>query len=97
MTNRLSDTPDRDKIRTLSKLLLTAFMLVAAALTFWGVLRAAAILGRDDNPRLVEAELRIQRCSILDRNDKVLAENIGTPQRQERSYPFPFVGPAIGY
>jgi peptidoglycan glycosyltransferase len=97
MTSRISDTPDRDKIRTLSKLLLSAFMLVAAALTFWGVLRAAAILSRNDNPRLVEAELRIQRGSILDRKSKVLAENSGTLQRQERSYPFPFVGPAIGY
>ena len=97
MNNGLATAPDHDKIRTLSKLLLTAFMLVAAALVFWGVLRAAAILSRDDNPRLVEAELRIQRGSILDRSNKVLAENTGTPQRQKRSYPFPFVGPAIGY
>ena len=97
MTSRYSETPDRDKIRTLSKILLASFMLVAAALIFWGVLRSTAILSRDDNPRLVEAELRIRRGSIVDRNDKLLAENVGTAQRQERSYPFPFVGPAVGY
>ncbi|NCF69773.1 MAG: hypothetical protein GWP61_27825 [Chloroflexi bacterium] len=92
-----SETPDRDKIRTLSKLLLSAFLLVAVALIFWGVLRAASILARDDNPRLAEAELRIQRGSIVDRNAKVLAENRGTPERQVRSYPSANVGPAVGY
>ncbi len=97
MNNRLSDTPDRDKIRTLSKILLTAFMLVAAALLFWSVVRASSILARNDNPRLVEAELRIQRGTIVDRNETILAQNIGPPEIQQRYYPFPEIGPAVGY
>ena len=97
MSNRLPDTPDRDKIRTLSKILLVAFMLVAAALLFWSVVRASSILSRNDNPRLVEAELRIQRGAIVDRNKTILAQNIGPPELQQRFYPFPEIGPAVGY
>jgi peptidoglycan glycosyltransferase len=97
MSNRFPDTPDRDKIRTLSKILLGAFMLVAAALLFWSVVRASSILSRNDNPRLVEAELRIQRGAIVDRNETILAQNIGSPELQQRFYPFPEIGPAVGY
>jgi peptidoglycan glycosyltransferase len=97
MTGRLPDTPDRDKIRTLSKILLVAFMLVAVALLFWGVVRASSILSRNDNPRLVEAELRIQRGAIVDRNETILAQNIGPLELQQRFYPFPEIGPAVGY
>ena len=97
MSNRLPDTPDRDNIRTLSKILLTAFLLVATALLFWSLIRASSILARNDNPRLVEAELRIQRGLIVDRHETILAKNIGPPEIQQRYYPFPEIGPAIGY
>jgi peptidoglycan glycosyltransferase len=84
-------------MRTVSKLLLTAFLLVAASLFFWSLVRAPAILARDDNPRLLEAEQRIQRGTIFDRHGQILAQNIGPPERQERHYPFSTIGPAVGY
>ncbi len=60
-------------------------------------MRASALLARSDNPRLIEAEQRIQRGKILDRNGAILAQNIGPPEDQERRYPMPGSGPAVGY
>jgi peptidoglycan glycosyltransferase len=84
-------------IQHLNRLILAAFMLVALSLVFWSVLRAEAILERDDNPRQVEAALRIQRGRILDRNGAVLAETIGPPDDLRRHYPETGIGPAVGY
>ncbi len=84
-------------LQRLMVLLLGGFALVALGLFFWGTLRAEALLARSDNPRLVEAELRIQRGRIVDRHGITLAENGGTPARQQRQYPFTAVGPAVGY
>ncbi len=97
MSSYFADSPRRKHMRTLSKILLILFLIVAAALFFWGVIRADAILARNDNPRLVEAEMRIRRGAILDRHGKVLAHNIGSPNSQQRIYPFPISGPAIGF
>jgi len=91
------DTPDHDNLRTLSKGVLVIFMIVATSLIFWGVIRAETILTRNDNPRLLEQEFRIQRGTILDRNNKVLAINDGTPERQQRTYPLYNMGPAVGF
>ncbi len=90
-------TPDPDKIRTLSKVLLVAFLLVGLALFYWSVVRAPAILARDDNPRLVEAALRVQRGALLDRNGVVLAENSGPAEAQERRYPAATGGHGVGF
>ena len=83
-------------LQRLNRTILLGFAAIGLALVFWSVARAG-ILAREDNPRLVEAELRIQRGRILDRNDVVLAENSGTPARQIRTYPHPNIGPAVGY
>ncbi len=72
------------------------FGLVVLALVFWGVARARAILARDDNARLVEAELRLRRGVITASQGEVLAESVGSG-RLERVYPRPFSGPAVGY
>jgi peptidoglycan glycosyltransferase len=80
-------TPDPDKVRTLAKVLLSAFLLVGVALIYWGVARAPAILARGDNPRLIETALRIQRGALLDRSGAVLAHNSGPADEQQRLYP----------
>lgn len=85
------------QLARLDRLLLAGFMVVGVSLLYWSVLRAGSILAREDNPRLVEAELRIQRGSILDRDDQILAESLGDPARLERHYPFSSAGPAVGY
>ncbi len=90
-------SPLTPHLQQLMALLLGGFALIALGLFFWGTLRAEALLARSDNPRLVEAELRIQRGRILDRHAITLAENRGTVARQQRQYPITAVGPAVGY
>lgn len=77
--------------------ILLGFGLVALALSYWSVVRSSALAERLDNPRLVEAELRVQRGRILDRSDIVLAANSGPAERQARSYPLAEAGPAVGH
>lgn len=85
------------KIEYLLRVILAAFVAVAVILTFWSVLRGPDLLNRDDNPRQVEAELRLQRGRIIDRDGVVLAESGGTPERVRRLYPQPAAGAAVGY
>ncbi len=69
---------------------------VALALVNWSVIRAPGLLARKDNPRLVEAELRVQRGRILDRNGVVLAQTVGEPGALVREYHL-LTAPAVGY
>lgn len=84
-------------LHKMQRAILIGFLTVAVSLIFWSVFRSNLILARDDNPRLVEAELRIQRGVILDRNGVVLAQTVGEPDALTRHYPFPTIGPAVGY
>jgi peptidoglycan glycosyltransferase len=84
------------QLQQLSRAILIGFAAIALALVFWSVARGD-ILAREDNPRLVEAELRIQRGQIVDRNGIVLAENGGPLARQQRLYPRPEAVAATGY
>ncbi|WP_420627749.1 penicillin-binding transpeptidase domain-containing protein [Candidatus Leptofilum sp.] len=85
------------QLHKMQRAILLGFLAIALSLVFWNVVRSDTILARDDNPRLVEAELRIQRGQILDRNGVVLAETIGEPDALVRNYPYPAIGPAVGY
>lgn len=87
----------KENIQQLSKAVLISFLLVALALVYWSVVRAPALLARVDNPRLVEAALRLQRGRILDTNNVVLAETVGPVDNLRRVYPLPYSGPAVGY
>jgi len=85
-----------DRLQRLNTVFLFLFGIVALALAYWGIIRAPGLLARDDNPRLVEAELRVQRGRILDRNGIVLAETVGELGALERRYHLP-AAPAVGY
>ncbi|MBX3055263.1 MAG: FtsW/RodA/SpoVE family cell cycle protein [Anaerolineae bacterium] len=87
----------QQRLQQLLTVILIGYLLVAISLVYWGFARAQTILARSDNPRLVEAELRIQRGAIFDRNGNVLAETISTPQTAVRQYPIAAIGPAVGY
>ncbi|MCL4265278.1 MAG: FtsW/RodA/SpoVE family cell cycle protein [Anaerolineae bacterium] len=87
----------QQRLQQLLTAVLIGYLLVATSLVYWSVLRAQTILARDDNPRLVEAELRIQRGAIFDRNQTVLAETVGPPELPIRHYPIAAIGPAVGY
>ncbi len=90
-------TPEREKILTLAKVLLGAFLLVGISLVFWGAIRADSILDRDDNPRGLLAEQRIQRGSIIDSSGTTLATNEGPTDDQQRRYPLSAGGHVVGY
>lgn len=74
-----------------------SYLLVVGTLVYWGFVQAGAILAREDNPRLVEAALRIQRGQILDRDGAILAETVGPADDLIRHYPITNIGPAVGY
>jgi penicillin-binding protein A len=85
------------KVDLLLYAIIMAFLAMAGGLVYWGVLRGPVVLGRDDNPRRVEAGLRIQRGSIFDRQGTLLAESVGAPGPVTRQYPLADIGPAVGY
>lgn len=83
-------------IRRVSFALLIAFALLAIAIGRWSI-AAPDLIERDDNPRRIFAELRIQRGSIVDRNDQVLAATIPISGAFTRYYPQPDAAPVTGY
>ena len=89
--------PQSKQLRQLAGALWLLFFLVAATSLYWGIWRREELAVRDDNPRVVEAALRIQRGAIFDAHNVILAETVGPPDRAERSYPLPAIGPAVGY
>lgn len=76
-----------------------AFLFVALALGYWGIARREVLLVRDDNPRRVLAEQRIQRGQIVDRNGVILAETVVDSQGEQSSrlYHYPEAAPVTGY
>ena len=85
----------KNNIRQLNLLLLAAFAALALILVYWSVLRSDWLAARDDNPRLVEIELRTRRGTIYDTNNQPLAWSQGE-DRVERTYA-PASGAAVGY
>nr|MBN1229465.1 hypothetical protein [Anaerolineae bacterium] len=78
-----------------------ALLFIAVGLTFgyWSLIRRSWLVGRDDNPRLVLAEQRIQRGTIFDRNGGILAESTRDPGSglYTRQFPHPEVASVVGY
>lgn len=78
-----------------------AFMLFFAAMfvgmIWWGSVQASWLAVREDNPRTVEALLRIQRGTIYDVNENLISENIGTVARQERTMNDLAFASVVGY
>jgi peptidoglycan glycosyltransferase len=86
-----------ERIQKITLGLLAAFLAVAVMLSYWGVARGEALAQRQDNPRRVEAELRIRRGRILDSDGQVLAQTTGPVEAPQRVYPLGMSGPAVGY
>ena len=75
---------------------LLAFFLLTLALGRWSI-ASPDLVARDDNPRRVFQEQLIQRGSIFDRNDQVLAETVPQSGTLVRRYPFVAAAPVVGY
>jgi peptidoglycan glycosyltransferase len=87
----------RRRLAGLNLVFLAAFGLIAVAAAYWTIVRGPAILARNDNPRLVEAELQIHRGAILDVNSEPLATSSAVDGEYRREYPLPQAAPAVGY
>jgi cell division protein FtsW (lipid II flippase) len=90
----------RDHLRTshfFSAALLLGLAGAALASGWWAVVRGPDLLLRTDNPRRSIADRYVLRGSILDRHDLSLAESSGQPGVISRSYPYPALGPIVGY
>ena len=84
-------------IRRVGGLMLVGFLLVGASGGYWSLWRGPSLQAREDNPRRLIAEQRIQRGRILDRQGVVLAETVGPPEAHQRRYPYPVAAPVVGY
>lgn len=85
------------RLQRLAALFFLSFMGIALTIGWWGVIQRNTLEAREDNPRRVEAELRIQRGRILDTNGVVLAETVGETDNLQRLYPLTYTAPAVGY
>ena len=85
------------RLERLGLALLAGFAVVGLTLAYWSTVRSEALAARPDNPRLVEAERRVRRGRIVDRNGLALAESVGETGALQRVYPLPEGGPAVGY
>lgn len=90
-------------IRRIAQFILLCFVLIAASMLYWQIARAPGLVTREDNPRLVQAELRTQRGRLLDRRGEVLAYSdrlsdlTGLGGVVQRRYPKPEASHAVGY
>jgi cell division protein FtsI/penicillin-binding protein 2 len=81
----------------LGGLLVAGVLAAAAADGWWAVVRGPDLLERTDNPRRAIADLYVRRGSILDRNNQVIDETVGSSGSLERVYRYPALAPITGY
>jgi penicillin-binding protein A len=87
----------RGNVRRTATVLVACFGIIALALGYWQVARAAD-LGQDAaNPRIANARLLEPRGRILDRNGLVLADTRVTDQGAVREYTDPSLVHTIGF
>ncbi len=97
MTNRdLSASELRNRIRHLILIIVLGFFAIGLGMVYWTAIQAQTILARDDNPRIVDKEIAIQRGRILSTNGEVLAETVTGDAITKRIYANGG-GPAVGY
>lgn len=87
----------RANVRRTAVVLLASFGVVALALGYWQVWRAADLAVDPFNPRVVDARLTQSRGRILDRTGQVVAESRLTPQGLRRVYSDPSMVHTIGF
>ncbi len=94
----LRDASLERNIARLGRAILLSLFAVALATGYWGIVRSPALVAREDNPRRVEAERRVQRGNIYDRKGRTLVESrSGQGGVWERVYLVPDAAPVVGY
>jgi cell division protein FtsW (lipid II flippase) len=70
---------------------------IALTVGWWSLIRGPDLLTRTDNPRRAITDTDVKRGSILDRQERSLAQSTGQPDGYVRIYPYPALGPLVGY
>jgi peptidoglycan glycosyltransferase len=81
----------------LSRGLMLGLASIAIIAGWWSLVRGPDLLTRTDNPRRAIADRYVKRGSILDRQERSLAQSTGQPGDYLRVYPYPALGPLVGY
>ncbi len=94
--------PERLKAQTNLNLLLSGGLMlgllgIATIAGWWSLVRGPNLVTRTDNPRRSIADRYVRRGSILDSHERPLAESNGQPGAIIRQYPYPALGPLLGY
>lgn len=87
----------RSALRLTATLMAVGFAMLGTAMGYWSLIRGVELNARPDNARRALLEWRYERGRILDRNGQVLAESILVDDRYSRVYPYPGLGPVLGY
>jgi cell division protein FtsW (lipid II flippase) len=94
---------DYQEIPTIrSYLVIEGFLIIGLSFLWifafqWSVLRNSTLTSRTDNPRNAIADTFVARGQILDRNNKVIVETIGSPGFYEREIVSPALIQLTGY
>ena len=94
--------PEKVKAQTKLNLLLSGGLMLgllgtATIAGWWSLVRGPGLLTRTDNARRTIADRYVKRGSILDSHERILAESSGQPGTILRQYPYPALGPLLGY
>lgn len=97
-TRRQSDemTGQAVLLNRLGSILLLGLLALAAINGWWSIVRSGDLLSRTDNPRRAIAEQYVPRGAILDRNENVLVETVGTVEAYHRKSYYA-LGAVLGY
>jgi cell division protein FtsW (lipid II flippase) len=89
--------PEAQLYLQLGVFLLSGLVAAALATGWWAFYRAPDLLSRTDNARLAIADRYVPRGLILAQDNTPLAQNQGQPGSLTRQYPYPELGPLVGY
>ena len=94
--NKKSVSKLRGRIRQLNLIIVIGFFAVGVGLVYWTAIQAQSLLVREDNPRIVDREIAIERGTIFSTNGEALAETVTRGNETKRIYTRGG-GPAVGY
>jgi cell division protein FtsW (lipid II flippase) len=98
LSNRTSSTPnDLRSLRPVVIGLNIGWVMLTLAVGWWSVFRSEELTSRTDNPRRAYVERFEERGRILDRQNTVLSESVGSVGNYRRTYYFPSFSSIIGY
>jgi len=85
------------EIKRIILLTLAAFTVIGATSAYWTIIGPNTITLRDDNPRIIEDIIRIQRGGIYDRDNRLLAQTTIDNGESSREYLHESTYSTLGY